>query len=128
MPHVQRPADGRRRRVDGKDLVAGARPVEPVGAVGVPAGGPFLLEAFEHGFVGNGSRAGRSVGHSGASYRVGTTERNPAVSLGLRLDALDLVANDAFGHFEHAGVSHVADDRVGQPLDHPARDGVDLLV
>ncbi len=45
--HVQRPAHRRRRRVDGEDLGAALRPVEPVGAVGLPARRPLLLEPVE---------------------------------------------------------------------------------
>ena len=53
---VQRPADGRRRRVDGEHLITGRRLVEAVGAIGVPLGGPAVFDAVERRLVGNGRR------------------------------------------------------------------------
>ena len=49
---VQGAADGRRRRVDRIDLVPAVMAIESIGAVGLPARGPFRLEAFERGFLG----------------------------------------------------------------------------
>ena len=45
---VERPADGRRRRIDRIDLIAGAiAGIEAVGAVRFPLRVPLRLEAFE---------------------------------------------------------------------------------
>ncbi len=53
VPHVQRAADGRRRRVDREDVVPDGRRVEAVGAIGVPLGGPAVFDAVECRLVGN---------------------------------------------------------------------------
>ncbi len=47
VAHVQRAADGRRRRVDREDLVTGGGAVERVDPVGFPDGGPAILDAIE---------------------------------------------------------------------------------
>src|SRR5206468_1327225 len=60
-PHVQRPADGRRRRVDRIDLLPRLRPVEPVRPVGVPPLAPARFEPVE-------TRLLRDAGHA-ASLR-----------------------------------------------------------
>src|SRR5438067_12864858 len=56
---MERAAHGGRRRIDGDDLGARLRAVEPVGAVGLPPRRPLLLETFETGLV--RSRHARSV-------------------------------------------------------------------
>ena len=53
VAHVQRSADGGRRRVDGEHAVAGRRRVEAVRAIGVPLGGPAFLDAVERRLVGD---------------------------------------------------------------------------
>ncbi len=60
VAHVQRPAHGGRRRVDGEHALAGDRRVEAIRAVGVPLGSPALLDAVERRLVGD---VRRRVGH-----------------------------------------------------------------
>ena len=60
-PHVQRPADGRGRRVDRVDLLPRLRPVEPVRPVRVPPLAPARFEPVE-------TRLLRNAGHA-ASLR-----------------------------------------------------------
>ncbi len=87
VPHVQRAADGRGRRVDGIDLVARASPVEPVHAVGLPPGLPLRFEALEGRLFGNvvGRRLAGHLGHhpvivGGApSARKGARHGSPVV-------------------------------------------------
>ena len=53
---MQRSGDGGRRRVDGVDLVAGLRSVEPVRTRFLPALGPRGLQPFEDGLLRNSHR------------------------------------------------------------------------
>ncbi len=48
---VERAADRRGRRIDREDLRARPAAIEPVDALGLPPGRPFLLEPFEGGLV-----------------------------------------------------------------------------
>ena len=56
---VERPGHGGRRGVDGEDLGPGGGPVEGVGAVLLPPGGPCRLEPFQPGLVGDAGGSGR---------------------------------------------------------------------
>jgi hypothetical protein len=53
VAHVQRAAHGGRRRVDGEHALAIYRRVETVRAIGVPLGGPAVLDAVERRLVGD---------------------------------------------------------------------------
>ncbi len=84
VPGVQRAAHRGRRRVDGEDLGAGLRAVEPVGAVGLPAGAPLRLQPLErrllrdrrHGRQGTGAPGLRPEVRYARGYRRCTTCRD----------------------------------------------------
>ena len=78
MAHVERSADGGRRRVDGKDLSAPAPALEAIDALFFPAGHPLGFEAFQGWFLreaqarGIQSRqGGRRTGHQGIVLQIG---------------------------------------------------------
>ncbi len=70
MADMQGSGHGGRGRVDRVDLVPRLRPVEPVGALGVPAAYPYRLEPIEGGLVGNGGMAQSLFGHGALWYGV----------------------------------------------------------
>ncbi len=70
VAHVEGTADRGWRCVYGKDLVAGLRPVEPVGAVFLPGRVPAPLQTLEGGLVGDGCLSGGLVTHGGPRLAV----------------------------------------------------------
>ena len=90
VPDVEGPRDGRGRGVDRVDLLAGLRPVEGVGVVGLPALGPGRLEPLQRRLVRYDDRAARAGGrlgqvwglrlgaHGPKSYGPGTPGSEPA--------------------------------------------------
>src|SRR5205823_9306649 len=61
VPDVQRSARGQGRRVDGVDVPAGLRPVEPVDARGLPYRYPLRLQAIDTDLPGDLGRSGFGI-------------------------------------------------------------------
>ena len=123
VPHVQRAADGRRRRVDRKDVGARTGAIEGVDAAGVPARHPLLFEPFEGGFVGDrdGIFQVEASRHKRRWYltRAGITRASGS------LDALDFLADEPFGDVEdriaHHLLAHAGGDTEDDFIHHLVR-------
>ena len=76
VPHVQRPADRRRRRVDREHLVPPPAPVEPVNPLSLPPGPPSGLQPIKSRPLRNTPRTGRLIHRKKA-----TGTARPPVSL-----------------------------------------------
>ncbi len=108
VAHVQRAADRGRRRVDGEDVGARARTIEPVHASCFPACDPFGFKPLQRGLL---------------------RQWHPTiVLLNGCLDPLDLFADETFRDRRHEIRDGLADDAIGEVIENTPRHLLDHLV